>query len=277
MFHIASKSSRNESVIIILGYHEVSEDTERHKQVRKMHPTYSLSLTKFKAQMEYLSNKGFKSVSLLELTRPQGNYIADSKRIAITFDDGYIGNFIYAFPVLQRCNLTATFFVIVGRIGSSHMLDWRQLVEMNKSGMSIQSHGMSHIPLASLPSEKIRYELLKSKEIIEDKIGEEVKFLSVPHGNIDSRCKEIAKEVGYQGICTSKIGYFTHHDYFEMERILIAERYTIEKFRRIMELDHLTITELKITKQLRNLLKRIIGIDTYRKVYRWLFNIRLPE
>lgn len=264
-------------MVVILAYHDVSEDIERHKQVRKMHPTYSLSITKFKAQMEYLFNSGFTCVSLSELTKSKGDCTHGLKTVVVTFDDGCAGNFIYAFPVLKRFNLIATFFVIVGRVGSSHMLDWEQLVEMSQSGMSIQSHGMTHTPLASLSKGEIRYELLKSKEIIEDKIGQEVKFLSVPHGSIDFRCKEIAKEIGYQGICTSKIGYFTYRDYFEMERVLIAQRYDIDKFRRIMESDHLTITELRISKQLRNSLKRVIGIGTYRKIYRRLFNIQLPK
>src|SRR5690348_14461190 len=34
--------------------------------------------------------------------------------VAITFDDGYLDNFEYAFPLLAKHRLTATFFVTVG-------------------------------------------------------------------------------------------------------------------------------------------------------------------
>lgn len=269
------KKNKAKICVPILGYHEVSEYIERNEKIRSMHPSYCLSTGQFESQVEYLYNGKFKSLSLAELLKRNTFDLQNrDKRVVITFDDGHVGNFIYAFPILKKFNFVATFFVTVNWIGNSKMLNWEQLVEMSKSGMSIQSHGMIHTPLASLSKGEIKYELLKSKEIIEDKIGKEVKFLSVPHGSIDSRCKEIAKEIGYQGICTSKVGYFTYCDYFEIERVLIAQRYGIEKFRRIMELNHLTITELKINKQFRNSLKRIIGIDAYRKIYRRLFNIK---
>lgn len=37
----------------------------------------------------------------------------DNKTIALTFDDGYSDNFEYALPILQKYNLTATFFPVV--------------------------------------------------------------------------------------------------------------------------------------------------------------------
>src|SRR6185312_15111586 len=36
--------------------------------------------------------------------------------VAITFDDGYLDNFEYAFPLLQKYHLAATFFVTTGLI-----------------------------------------------------------------------------------------------------------------------------------------------------------------
>lgn len=270
------KKIKKEIYVPILGYHEVSKNIERLKNIRSMHPSYCLSTNQFESQVEYLYSGKFKSLSLTDLLKRNAFDLQNSdKNVVITFDDGHVGNFIYAFPILKKFNFVATFFVTVNWIGNIRMLNWGQLLEMSKSGMSIQSHGMTHDSLAGLSEKKMRYELQKSKEIIENRVGEEVTFLSVPHGSIDSRCKEIAKEVGYQGICTSKVGYFRHRDYFEMERVLIAERYGIGKFGRIAELNTLTITELKITKQLRNLLKRVIGIDSYRRIYRRLYNIRL--
>lgn len=261
--------------IPILTYHEVSIEIEKNKKVRSMHPSCSLSVDKFAQQLEYLVKNDFHTIPLEQLLHLGEDNLKNKKYVVLTFDDGHIGNFLYALPNLKKYNFVATFFVTVDWIGNGNMLNWEQLVEMSENGMSIQSHGMTHDPLVTLPEKRIRYELLRSKEIIEDKLGKKVRILSVPHGSIDSRCKEIAKEVGYQGICASKVGYFTYRNYFEMERIQIAERYDIEKFRRIVDLDHLTMIELKISKQLRNLVKKVIGVDSYRKIYRRLYNIRL--
>jgi len=260
--------------IPILMYHEVSEDIEKNRKVRSMHPSYSLPVDRFAQELLYLFENDFRTILLDQLLLLKHEAMEREKNVVLTFDDGHVGNFVYALPNLKRYNFVATFFVTVDWIGNSNMLEWEQLVEMSENGMSIQSHGMTHDPLTALSDKRIRYELLKSKEIIEDKIGKEVKFLSVPHGSIDYRCKVIAREIGYQGICTSKVGYFTYQDCFEMERVLIAKRYDQGKFRRIVELNHVTMTELKTSKQLRNWLKKVIGIDAYRKIYRRLYHIQ---
>ena len=48
-------------------------------------------------------------------------YIKEDKRpnkpaIAITFDDGYVDNFVYAYPILKKHGLKATIFPIASRI-----------------------------------------------------------------------------------------------------------------------------------------------------------------
>ncbi len=61
-----------------------------------------------------LVKRRFKVVPLEALFEERGN----SPRAAVTFDDGYADNFIYAYPVLKKMGIPAHLFITADRIGS---------------------------------------------------------------------------------------------------------------------------------------------------------------
>ena len=91
--------------IPILMYHHANELKDR----------FTIPPDDFDHQMEYLARKGYKTLFLNELVSSlkQGK---ERKKIAITFDDGYLDNWVYAYPILKKYNLKATVFVITSRI-----------------------------------------------------------------------------------------------------------------------------------------------------------------
>ena len=92
------------------------------------------------------------------------------KYVVIIFDDGYLNNYINAFPNLLKYNLKAAFFVIVDRIGSPNYLTWKHLEEMIECSMDVQSHTLSHELLVSLPKHSLEQELLAAKTILQEKL-----------------------------------------------------------------------------------------------------------
>jgi peptidoglycan/xylan/chitin deacetylase (PgdA/CDA1 family) len=197
------------------------------------------------------------------------------KSLVITFDDGWADNYVNVFPILREYGLIATIFVITGSVGQSNYMNWNQLREMSEAGISIQSHTVSHRPLAQLSKAEIEYELETSKKTIEDALGTDVSYSSMPHGSFDKRVLRTAQQAGYKCICTSEPGYkHTHEGIPLLKRINISERYYLQTFKKIIEKNQMTILPLIFDKKIKNLLKRTIGAGNYRKLYHLRYTIR---
>ncbi|HUL51206.1 MAG TPA: polysaccharide deacetylase family protein [Candidatus Nitrosotalea sp.] len=72
----------------------------------------------FARQMEYIHRAGYETLStdrFLAFLKGRGNVPA--KSVLITFDDGYLDNFVHAFPVLKQYGLQAVIFLVTGWIG----------------------------------------------------------------------------------------------------------------------------------------------------------------
>jgi len=53
-----------------------------------------------------------------------GGYDRQGRRLAVTFDDGYIDNITCALPVLEQFEIPATFFVVAGALGRNREFWW---------------------------------------------------------------------------------------------------------------------------------------------------------
>ncbi len=152
-------------------YHEIATEEKRRLICKKTSPTYVVEAEQFKSQMSWLAEQGFSTVSLydvVDILENRNFHSLPNKPIIITFDDGYAGNYKYALPILKEFGLSAVFFITVNKIGAPLMMDWSQVKELEESGMSIQSHSMTHSLLGQLDKESTIYELKESKIIIQD-------------------------------------------------------------------------------------------------------------
>jgi peptidoglycan/xylan/chitin deacetylase (PgdA/CDA1 family) len=123
--------------------------------------------------------------------------------VVLTFDDGCETDYSTALPCLQEFGYTATFFLSTANIGNSGYMTWEQAREMNQAGMHFGSHAHEHIPLTPLSDDETREQLHTSKVMIEDQLGTPVTSMSAPFGFLNSRVVSIAREIGYESICSS--------------------------------------------------------------------------
>jgi peptidoglycan/xylan/chitin deacetylase (PgdA/CDA1 family) len=162
----------------------------------------------FKHQLKYLYKHKYTTISPNELYSPP------KLKVLITFDDGYQSFYSIAFPFLLKYGFKATIFVITGYIGKENLWDinigkrekhlsLQELKEIKKYNFVIGSHTRTHPDLTKISFQRAKEELSSSKKELEDKLGEEVKFLSYPFGRYNDAIIEIALEVGYTLTFTS--------------------------------------------------------------------------
>jgi peptidoglycan/xylan/chitin deacetylase (PgdA/CDA1 family) len=149
--------------IPILMYHSISDSRDwgwGH---------LSCPVKVFEGHVHALAEAGFHTVSLQEIYAHARYDIAlPSNPIALTFDDGYLDNWVFAYPILKRYGFSGTIFVNpefvdpapelrpnlddleVGRIDRTALrqtgfLSWAEMAAMESTGvMDIQSHALTH-------------------------------------------------------------------------------------------------------------------------------------
>ena len=259
--------------IAALMYHEVSVGPRDERGRRHMTPQYDIDAHLFGEQIQILSERCYRTVLLNELS----DVPLETKRVILTFDDGLEGNRRNALPILKKFGCRGTFFIAVGSIGTPRFMDWRQLMEMASEGMSIQSHTVSHRPLELLDEEEIRKELRESKLRLEDKLGTEVYALSFPHGSYNAKVIEVAQSVGYRYLCSSDVRY---NDVVTFDsppvmfgRLAVTKAVSAARFAKWIECDAGEAFKARFVKDSKNFIKRLIGIDNYRRLYRKYFGI----
>jgi peptidoglycan/xylan/chitin deacetylase (PgdA/CDA1 family) len=216
--------------------------------------------------MQWARERAFITLSLRELI--DDGVTKPDRSLIITFDDGWEDNYRNAFPVLAGYSMQATLFVSTGSVGSREYLDWSQLIDMDKGGVSVQSHTVSHRGLVDLPQEEVVYELEASKKTIEDRLAKTVEFLSLPHGVMNKRVIDLAGKVGYRGICTSE-PRFSHRggNPAILNRINMSEAYSIDTFGRILAGREMPLLPARVSKAIKNTIRRAIGFRRYRGIY----------
>jgi peptidoglycan/xylan/chitin deacetylase (PgdA/CDA1 family) len=81
-------------------------------------------------------------------------------------------------------------------------LSWDEAREMNRGGMAIGSHAMSHAVLSQLTPQRQFEELSGARSILQEEVGSEVDVLAYPVGHRESfsgETQRIAREAGYRG------------------------------------------------------------------------------
>lgn len=137
----------NASQIPVLMYHKISPSPKSGGLGMRVTPE------SFNLQMLYLVKNGYHTVRLTELTGfIKEDKTLPSKSIVITFDDGYLDNYKYAFPILKKYGFTATVFVVADYISETNdfdvvkklqpvnkLLGWNEIDQMSAYGITIRA------------------------------------------------------------------------------------------------------------------------------------------
>ena len=104
--------------------------------------------------------------ALLVFVVAPSNNIANSKVVILSFDDNRKGNFTYAKPILDKYGFKATFFIICGKTTDKGAMNWQDIAAMQRDGMDIESHTMTHKHLNHLSASALNFEIAGSKQCL---------------------------------------------------------------------------------------------------------------
>lgn len=111
--------AKKQTATIVLMYHRVAQ---------RLYDPWELcvSPSNFEEHLQVLKKTGL-VISMHELTNRITNEQTDRPSIVITFDDGYLDNFLVAKPILEKYQLPATFYISSKHIGTEKGFWWDEL------------------------------------------------------------------------------------------------------------------------------------------------------
>jgi peptidoglycan/xylan/chitin deacetylase (PgdA/CDA1 family) len=138
---------------------------------------------------------------LADLAMPAG------MELRITIDDGNASDLAHAVPLLLEHGMSAEIFVPTGRIGRPGSLARSDILEIDRLGCPIGSHGIEHVPWAGLDDRELDRELNESKALLEDILGHAIDGAAAPFSSFDARVVAHAKAAGYRRIHMGRGGF----------------------------------------------------------------------
>jgi len=215
----------------------------------------------FDSQMCFLRDSGYRTLTLDELMGVVAGGNPGARSVVVTFDDGYLDNYIYAFPVLKRYGIRAAVFLVTSWVeGASasgadtnavirefadapplhdatkayaadgrfekFSVDWNMVREMKASGLvEFYSHTVTHDRCDRLGPVELDRELRESRDAIEAALGSNCDYLCWPKGKYDDSCVEAAAAAGYRGLFTTRPGVVEAGvDPLRIKRIVVKDK-----------------------------------------------------
>src|SRR3989441_5849341 len=166
---------------------------------------------RFGDQMAALAERGYSVLSLPQFTAwLNGSPLPSRPAALLTFDHCYADQLESTLPVLDSLKFPATFFPASAVLAREHpdvAAHWRKtLLELSQSGYSIGCHSHLHQDLTKLSMAELLREVVVSKQILEDILGQRVSAFCCPYGAYDARVKEVVKEAGFDVAFTVDLG-----------------------------------------------------------------------
>jgi len=187
----------------------------------------------------------------------------------LTFDDGHVSQFRYAFPLLQKYGVRAIFFVIAGWMGGRpDYMTWAQLRELTAAGHEVQSHGLTHRFLTRCTDSELAQELQLARSELQQRLGAGVDAISIPFGRWNRRVLQACADAGYRRIYTSdpRPAARSGEQIQVFGRFMVRSSTTEDEFRRVILADRRTLLSLEVKHRCKFWMRTLLGDNLYHRL-----------
>jgi peptidoglycan/xylan/chitin deacetylase (PgdA/CDA1 family) len=201
----------------------------------------TISPENFESQMNWLASNGYVTLTADEFALFLCGAPMPDRSVLLTFDDGYLDNYVHAHPILMRYGLNALMFLVTGRVhddavrsietlrarpSNTHRVceqlvqdghadkvtvRWSEVELMRAAGtFEFHSHTHSHLRWDQLCTDSVgKYQQIsadieQSNEILRKRLGAGSRHLCWPEGYFDADYIDAAKAAGFQYLYTAR-------------------------------------------------------------------------
>lgn len=222
--HLSTNEANSNGILVpIIMYHEVKP----YKTRKDVITPYEIE-----SDLKYLKANNYTAITMTDLI----DYVNSKKElpeksIILSFDDGYLNNYVYVLPLLEKYDMKIVLSIIgkntddFTRIPDNNLdyshVTWSQINEMLKTGrVEIQNHtyNLHTITQKRYGCQKNRGEPLESyekvltddigklQEEITDRTGTMPNTFTYPYGQVSKESYPIIKKLGFKASLTCDYG-----------------------------------------------------------------------
>jgi len=129
--------------------------------------------------------------------------VTEHPQVRLSFDDGNRSDVVVALPALRERALRASFFALAGRLDDCASLSPSDLRELRAAGMTIGSHGWTHVPWRGLDDDDARRELIDARSVLMEASAGAIQDAALPLGRYDRGVLGRLEQAGYRTVYTS--------------------------------------------------------------------------
>lgn len=223
LYTLDSYFGLNKNKITILCYHSISKKRDK----------YSVDLHLFKKEIEKILRYS-KFVSIKDAVEEK----AIGQSVVLTVDDGY-EDVMKILPITQKYKIPVTLFVLsdpknANRYELSHngkLLNTKQIKYLISKGWIIGSHSATHANFNKLTAREMEKEIVKSKKVLEQKLGARINYFSYPKGVCDKKIVQAVKKAGYKAAFSVAPSHINEKsDLLALPRVVIDSTYCVSDF-----------------------------------------------
>ncbi len=211
----------------IMMYHYVSTPPEDADEYRT---DLSVTPANFRRQLQYLKDNGFTTIDLYDLSLAvTARRALPEKPVILTFDDGYLDNYQYAFPLLKEFGFSGTFFIVTEFVDHQNpaYMSWEMIREMAEAGMRIENHSKTHADMTTQSRDGLIWQIRGAQETLAAHLGYTPRFFCYPGGRFDEDTIAMLQELDIWGAVTTSGGkWHTFDGRYEWSRLRM--RYTTD-------------------------------------------------
>ena len=185
-----------------LMYHDVYDGSPR-PDLPTSATAYHVSRDSFTAQLLAIERSGHRVITAAEFLAAPASA---GNSVVLTFDDGWIGAFEIALPLLAERGWRATVFVTRDFVGRHHFCGRDTLRAAAAAGTEIGVHGVTHRMLSACTPAEIVAEFRECKDYLEALLGQPVTHASIPGGDKSPTVVSCARQAGMTLLANSRPG-----------------------------------------------------------------------